>query len=114
MNLILPIPDDLAARLGEAGDVSRRALEAFAVAEYQAGRLAQSELRQLLGFATRYELDGFLKERGVFHDYTQADLERERESLDRLWPLSACGSSSRTRGRCSNTLGVLDRATRHG
>ncbi|MDQ2804137.1 MAG: UPF0175 family protein [Pseudomonadota bacterium] len=84
MTITLPIPDDLAARLGEAGDVSRRALEAFGVAEYQAGRLAQSELRQLLGFATRYELDGFLKERGVFHDYTRADLERERESLDRL------------------------------
>jgi hypothetical protein len=37
MTLILPIPDDLMARLGEAGDVARRALEAFALAEYQAG-----------------------------------------------------------------------------
>lgn len=84
MTITLPIPDDLAARIAEAGDVSRRALEAFALAEFQAGRLTESELRRLLGFATRYELDGFLEERGAFHDYTQADLDRERESLDRL------------------------------
>lgn len=33
MNVTLPIPDELAARLGKAGDVSRRALEAFAADE---------------------------------------------------------------------------------
>ncbi len=38
----------------------------------------------MLGFATRYELDGFLKERGVFLDYTLQDLWCERETLDRL------------------------------
>ncbi|HJS86228.1 MAG TPA: UPF0175 family protein [Acetobacteraceae bacterium] len=84
MNLVLPIPDELAACLGAAGDLSRRALEVFALAEYQAGRLTDSELRQLLGFATRYELDGFLKKHGIFLDYGMADLQRERETLDRL------------------------------
>ncbi len=84
MSVVLPIPDELAARLGGAADVARRALEAFGLAEYQAGRLTEAELRQLLGLATRYELDGFLKARGIFHDYTRADLARERESLDRL------------------------------
>jgi len=84
MNLVLPIPDELAARLGTADDVARRALEAFALAEYRAGRLTEAELRQVLGFATRYELDGFLKARGVFLDYTPEDLRRERETMDRL------------------------------
>lgn len=84
MSVVLPIPDELAARLGGAEDVARRALEAFGLAEYQAGRLTEFELSQLLGFATRYEFDGFLKVRGIFHDYTPADLERERESLRRL------------------------------
>ncbi len=84
MNLLLPIPDELAERLGAAGDVARRALEAFGVAEYQAGRLTEAELRRMLGFATRYELDGFLKARGVFLDYTLQDLRREREILDHL------------------------------
>jgi hypothetical protein len=84
MDVTLPIPDDLAARLGEAGDVARRALEAFGLAEYRAGRLTCPELRRLLGFGTRAELDGFLKAHDVFEDYTLADLDQERETLRRL------------------------------
>jgi hypothetical protein len=84
MNVTLPIPDELAARLGEAGDVSRRALEAFAAEEYRAGRLTHPELRSLLGFATHAELDAFLKARAIFEDYTQQDLDRERQTLDQL------------------------------
>jgi hypothetical protein len=40
MNLTVEIPDDLAARLSAAGgDLSRRALEGFALEEYKSGRL---------------------------------------------------------------------------
>ena len=85
MNVTVHIPDELAARLAaEGGDLERRALEGFALAEYQAGRLTGSELRQLLGISTRYELDGFLKARGVFEEYTLEDLEQERQTLERL------------------------------
>lgn len=84
MDVTLPIPDELAAQLGNAGDVSRRALEAFGLAEHRAGRLTRPELRRLLGFATRAELDGFLKAHGVFEDYTLADLDQERQALQRL------------------------------
>ncbi|HTW72149.1 MAG TPA: UPF0175 family protein [Acetobacteraceae bacterium] len=84
MNVTVRIPDDLAERLAaEGGDLERRALEAFALAEYQAGRLFESDLCQLLDMS-RYDLDGFLKERGIFHDYTMADLQRDQETLDRL------------------------------
>jgi len=85
MNVTVRIPDELAARLAaEGGDLERRALEGFAVAEYQAGRLTAFELRELLDIPTRYELDGFLKARGVFEDYTLEDLERDRQTLERL------------------------------
>jgi hypothetical protein len=83
MDVAFSIPDELAERVGAADEVSRRALEAFSRAECQAGRLFESDLCQLLGFS-RYELDGFLKERGILHDYTLAELEREQETLDRL------------------------------
>jgi len=86
MNVVLPIPDDLAEQLGPADDLARRALEALAIAEYGARRLTEAQLRRMLGFASRYELDGFLKERGVFLDYTLEDLRREQETLDRLGP----------------------------
>ncbi len=81
MHVILPIPDELAERLGAPGDVARRALEAFGVAEYQADRLTESELRRMLGFETRYELDGFLKKRGVFLAYTMEDVRRDLKDL---------------------------------
>jgi len=85
MNLTVEIPDDLAARLSATGeDLSRRALEAFALEEYRNGRLTAPELRRLLGFGTRYQLDGFLKAHEVWIDYTMEDFERDREALERL------------------------------
>lgn len=85
MNVTLRIPDDLVQRLSAGGDdISRRALEAFALAEYRAGRLTRPELRRLLGFATRAELDGFLKRRGIDESMTVAEFERDREDLDQF------------------------------
>ena len=85
MNLIVDLPDDFAERLARAGgDIARKALEALALEEYRAGRLGKKELRRTLGFEALDELDGFLKAHGVFEPYTPADLERERQALDRL------------------------------
>ncbi len=85
MNVTIPIPDDLAQRLGAAGaDLSRRALEGFALEEYKAGRITKAELRRWLGIETRYDLDGFLKEHGVFINATVEDLRRDVETLERL------------------------------
>jgi predicted HTH domain antitoxin len=85
MNLTLVIPDDVAARLSASGaDLSRRALEAFAVEEYRNGRISKAELRRLLGMQSRYELDGVLKAHGVWIDYSMEDFQREQEALDRL------------------------------
>ncbi len=85
MNVTLLIPDDLVERLTSAGgDLSRRALEAFALEEYKSGHLTQAELRQLLGYETRAAMDGFLKAHGVFEEYTLDDLEAERRDLSSL------------------------------
>jgi predicted HTH domain antitoxin len=84
MNLTVPIPDDLGERLSADGaDLSRRALEAFAIEEYRAGRLTLPELRRLLGFATRGALDGFLKARGIYEQYTLEDFDRDLDDLRR-------------------------------
>jgi hypothetical protein len=82
MNLTVEIPDDVAERLAAAGgDLSRRALEALALEEYKRGRLTKPELRRVLGFATRAELDTFFKAHEVFGSYTPAALERDRHDL---------------------------------
>jgi len=85
MNVIISIPDDVAQRLSAVGgDLSRRALEALALEEYKRGNLTKPELRRLLGFDTRYALDGFLKSHEVFEPYSLEDLEREARELQRL------------------------------
>lgn len=85
MDVTVHIPDDIAARLCAAGgDLSRLALEGLALEEYKNEHITKAELRRLLGFGTRYRLDGFLKAHNVFEKYTMADLEQEREDLRRL------------------------------
>jgi hypothetical protein len=84
VNLIVHIPDDLAERLRAGADLERKALEALAVEGYRDGRLTRPELRRLLGFATRAEVDGFLKRHGVFDPTTMADVERDLQDLDRV------------------------------
>ena len=85
MNLTVEIPDDIASRLNEAGgDLSRRALEALALEEFRSNRLDERELMRLLGFGTRWKLDGFLKSHGIYDDYTVEDFEQERQVLKGL------------------------------
>jgi Uncharacterised protein family (UPF0175) len=86
MNVTIQIPDELARDLAASGgDLARRALEAFALEEYKSGHLTKPAMRKLLGFATRDQLDGFLKAHGVMEDLaTLDDLEREGRDLRSL------------------------------
>jgi hypothetical protein len=57
----------------------RAALESLALEGYRSGALSATQARRLLGFATRYELDGFFKEHGVLLNYGIEDIERDSE-----------------------------------
>jgi hypothetical protein len=59
-------------------------LEALALEDFRSGRSTKPELRQLLGFGTRYQLDGFLKSHDVYEDYTLEDFELDRDTLKQL------------------------------
>jgi len=83
--ITLGLPDELSEALTSRGsDLSRAVLEALATEAYREGKITHSQLGRLLGFETRMEVDGFLKERGVELEYTAEDLERDRETLKRL------------------------------
>jgi predicted HTH domain antitoxin len=80
MEITVTIPDDLARQIIPEGlDPARQALEDMAVAAYRAHRLTGSQLRRLLGIPSRYEMDAFLKKRGVWLEYTIDDFRREGE-----------------------------------
>ena len=83
MVVTFQIPDELASSITATNDLSRRALEAFALEELRAGRITEPQLGVMLGLA-RIQMDGFLKSHGIFHDYTMEDFERERAALKRL------------------------------
>jgi len=80
MEITVTIPDEIARQMIPEGlDPARHALEDIAVEAYRARRLTALQLRRLLGIASRYELDAFLKKRGVWLDYTLEDFRREGE-----------------------------------
>jgi hypothetical protein len=84
MQVTVQIPDEIASRLAEAGaDLSRRALEGFALEELRAGRITEPELREILGLG-RIELDRFLKTHGVYQDITIEDIDRDISDLKSL------------------------------
>jgi hypothetical protein len=82
-DLTIALPDELwAAFAGQ--DLSRAAFEALVLAAYSRLKITAAQLRQLLGFETRMELDAFLKKQGIELEYTLEDLERDRDKHRRL------------------------------
>ena len=74
MQVTVELPDDLA----QHPDPAREALEALAIAGYRSGALTPYQTRLLLGFLTRYQFDGFLKQRQIWdHAYSVEDLESD-------------------------------------
>jgi hypothetical protein len=85
MQLTLELPDELSAALAASGqDLSRAVFEAVALEAYRERKLSTAQLRRLLGFESRYELDGFLKRHEVWLEYTWEDVEQDLETHHRL------------------------------
>ena len=83
--LTINLPDELSAVLSGSGqDLSRAAVEAIALEAYRERKLTSGQLRRVLGFETRYQLDGFLKQHEVWLDYTWQDLEQDRKTHRQL------------------------------
>ena len=81
MTITVELPDDVATH----ENPSREALEALAIQGYRSGALSAYQTRVLLGFETRYELDGFLKAHDVWeHAYGLDDYRNDMASFQRL------------------------------
>jgi Uncharacterised protein family (UPF0175) len=85
MQVTIELPEDIAQQLAAGWhDLSRATLESLALEGYRARKLTTEQVRRLLGFESRYDLESFLKEHGVWIEHTAADLERERQTHKRL------------------------------
>jgi len=85
MEVTVTIPEDIATQLHTKWqDLPRAALESLALEAYRSRTLTKMQLRRLLGFQTPMELDGFLKQAGIFLDYDMNDLEKDLETIRRV------------------------------
>ena len=84
MEITLELPEDIALELESRWkDLPRAALESLALEAYRSHALSTAQLRRLLGFETRMQVDAFLKQHEIY-DYTAADFEHDRETLRQL------------------------------
>ena len=84
MQITIELPEDIAVGLESMWkDLPRAALESLALEAYRSRALTAAQLRRLLGFGTRMQVDAFLKEHEIF-DYSAADFEQDRETLREL------------------------------
>jgi len=79
MQITLEVPDEIAESLG-AKDLPRALFESFALEGYRSGTLTEEQVRKILAYGTRMQVDGFLKEHGVYFDYTLEDLDRDTQT----------------------------------
>ncbi len=86
MELILTIPDEVAPNLKNGGvkTLSQRALELLALDGYRSGELTEYQVKVMLGFDDRFEVDAFLKRHGAYYDFTMEDLDASRNALEEL------------------------------
>ena len=84
MQVTVEIPDQSVEHLVPAGrDAARSLLEESVAAAYRDGRVPMEQVRQLLSFGTRMQVDAFLQQHQIF-DYTVEDLNKDMAALDRL------------------------------
>lgn len=97
MNVMVPLPDDFAARFGSEAQFRRHVVEVLALDEFRAGRMSADGVRDILGFATPDELEAFLIANGASHGGCD---ERRDAAADLVEAFQAF--------RAGKTLGGLD------
>lgn len=86
MEVVLTIDDQVASDLRNGGEkpLARRALELLAVDGYKKGSLSEYQVRVMLGFENRFDVDAFLKEHGAYYDYTIEEHDQNTAALAAL------------------------------
>ena len=85
MQLTLELPEDLARLLGEnPTGLGWAALEALVMEGLRGDKISVARARRLLGIASRYEMDGFLKSHGILLPLSVGDVERDAETAIRF------------------------------
>lgn len=86
IEITIQLPDVLATAFGAMPEArSRRVIEDAAIEEYRTGRLSQRQVGSMLGL-DYWQTERFLAEHGVALNYTLADLDSDRATLNEILP----------------------------
>jgi len=87
MNVSIDIPSDVIQQMETKWEnIPQRALEALTIEAYRSGVITEAEVQYTLNLSSRWEVDAFLKQARVYMDYTEADLQRDIDTLCKLMP----------------------------
>ena len=82
MDICISVPDEVLQLIqARWSDLSRGALEALAIEAYRAEVITEAEVQRMLGLASRWDTDKFLKEAQAFIEYTDADLNEDISTI---------------------------------
>lgn len=85
MQVTIELPEDIAEGLQTKWrDIPRGVLEAIALEGYRSGSITSEQVRRMLGYGTRMQVDEFLKWNGVYLEYTEEDFAHDAETSRRL------------------------------
>jgi predicted HTH domain antitoxin len=85
MNTVVNLPDNVVRNIGVGADeLEQKVIESLAIEGYRSGKLSKFQISEMLGFDTPMEADEFLKAHRVFDDYSEEELDRQRDILENL------------------------------
>jgi hypothetical protein len=85
VQVAIELPEDIAEGLrAKWKDLPRHTLEALALEGYRSGALTESQVRRVLGFRTRMEVNSFLRDHCIYYDYTPSEIDQEIRTNERL------------------------------
>jgi predicted HTH domain antitoxin len=84
VEVTIKLPDSIAQSLGQKPEtVAQRVLEDAAIEGYRQGRLSHRQVGSMLGL-DYWQTEDFLREHRVPLNYSLADLEADRATLDKV------------------------------
>jgi hypothetical protein len=83
VSIVIPESAEEALRGAFGDNLNRAALEAMAIEGYRTGKLSFYQVQQILGFDNRWETEEWLGAHEVDRNYSLADLEADRRTLEK-------------------------------
>jgi predicted HTH domain antitoxin len=83
MQITIDLPEELIQHFNH-DRLAHEILQALVIQAYQSEKITHAEVGRLLGLPSRWAVDTFLRQYHAYLHYDEADLERDRTTLQQL------------------------------